>query len=159
MFPQWKNNKGVSIIEIIVVIAILGIALVSLLTAATFSLRLSIAIKETSIAKDLAEESMEGARSFRDGTKWSVDGLGSLQNDVSYHLVKTGTPLQWSLVPGQENISNYVRKIVLGRVYRDINDNISLSGSEDLNTKKVTVTVSFKGKKVELTSYLMNYKQ
>jgi len=81
---QWKDNKGISVVEILVIIAIIGVALGSLLGLATFSLKASTSIKETSQANSLAQETMEAVRNFRDGTTWDSDGLGTLTAGVAY---------------------------------------------------------------------------
>jgi len=161
------GKKGASIIEILIVIAIIVIALVTLLGVATFSLSISISIKETARANNLAQETIEAVRNFRDGIAWNnddpqnkYDGLGVVNTGVAYHPEKSSdTPSKWQLIQGEETINGFTRKVVFYNVQRDINDNIvELGGTNDLNTKKVTVTVSWEGKKVEISTYLTNWK-
>lgn len=156
-----KTEKGTSIIEILVVIAIIGIALVSLLGLATFSLKASTLIKETSQAKGLAVEAMEALRSFRDGTTWGTDGIGALNTGINYYPVKsTDTPPRWQLNLGEENINGFTRKVVFDNVSRDAADNIETTynpANDDPETRKVTVTVSWEDKKVEIVTYLTNW--
>lgn len=154
-----NNDRGISLIEILVVIFIISIALVNLLGVAAFSLRFSSLVKETVQANTLAQEAMETTRNFRDGKTWSINGLGTLSVDTAYHPTKIGTSvLSWDLALGEENIDSFKRKIVFSKVFRDTNDNISQSGIEDSGTRKVTVTVSWNERKVELVSYLTNWK-
>ena len=68
------NNKGVSIIEILVVVVIINIVLVVFLGLANFSLKISTSIKETDQANFLAQGAIEAVRNFRDGTVWDTDG-------------------------------------------------------------------------------------
>ena len=153
------NKKGASIIEILIVIAICTIALVSLLGVAAFSLRISTLIRETNQANNLAQEVIEAVRNFRDGTTWDVNGLGTLTTAVAYYPQKsTDTPPKWQLVQGEEETFGFKRKVVFEKVFRDANDNISSSGTEDPNARKATITVSWKDKKVEIITYLTNWK-
>jgi type II secretory pathway pseudopilin PulG len=169
MLILWKNNKkGASVIEILIAIAIVGIAFGSILGLATLSLKSSIAIKETTKANALAQEAMEALRNFRDGIAWDnddplneYDGLGVVIADTSYHLEKsTDTPSKWMLIQGEETINGFTRKVVFNDVYRDIvTDDINTGGYLDDGTKKVTVTVSWKDRKVEIITYLTNWKE
>ena len=153
-----NNKKGVSIIEILVVIAIISIALVSLLGLAAFSLKTSTSIKETNQANFLAQEAIEAVRSFRDGTTWDADGLGNLTTGIAYHPDKSSdTPPKWQLIQGDETVNGFTRKVNFENVQRDGNDNIIDSGgTDDPNTKKVTITISWKDKIVELITYLIS---
>ena len=160
---QNDNKKGASIIEILIVIAIIVIALTSLLGVATFSLRISTLMRETNQANNLSQEVMEAVRNFRDGTSWDVDGLGKLATSTDYYPQATSSPLKWQLVQGTENIDGFTRKVVFEDVMRDSNNNIVEAGTYDPNTKKVIVTVSWKERgrdhKLEIFTYLTNWKQ
>jgi len=160
---QNDNKKGASIIEILIVIAIIVIALTSLLGVATFSLRISTLMRETNQANNLSQEVMEAVRNFRDGTSWDVDGLGKLATSTDYYPQATSSPSKWQLVQGIENIDGFTRKVVFEDVMRDSNSNIVESGGTyNPNTKKVIVTVSWKERgrehKLEIFTYL-NWKQ
>ena len=153
------SKKGVSVIEILIVSAIIVVGLVSLLELATFSLKLSIQNRETTQAKNFAEETLEAVRNFRDGTIWDANGLGILSLDTVYHLEKTGdTPPKWDFVLGEEEVNGFKREVVLNRVFRDADSNIAASGTEDPNTKKITATVSWKDKELEIINYLTNWR-
>jgi len=161
---QFGNKKGISIIEILVVIAIIITALSSLLGLASFSLGVSTLIKQTNQANNLSQEVMEAVRNFRDGTSWDIDGLGKLATSTDYYPQATGSPSKWQLVQGTENIDGFTRKVVFEDVMRDSNSNIVESGgTNDPNTKKVTVTVSWEERgrdhKLEIFTYLTNWKQ
>ena len=160
---QFGNKKGISIIEILVVIAIIITALSSLLGLASFSLGVSTLIKQTNQANNLSQEVMEAVRNFRDGTSWDIDGLGKLATSTDYYPQATGSPSKWQLVQGTENIDGFTRKVVFEDVMRDSNSNIVESGGTyNPNTKKVTVTVSWEERgrdhKLEIFTYLTNWK-
>ena len=161
---QFGNKKGISIIEILVVIAIIITALSSLLGLASFSLGVSALIKQTNQGNLLSQEVMEAVRNFRDGTSWDVDGFGKLATSTDYYPQATSSPSKWQLVQGIENIDGFTRKVVFEDVMRDSNSNIVESGGTyNPNTKKVIVTVSWKERgrehKLEIFTYLTNWKQ
>lgn len=171
-----REEKGILAIEILIVIFIVSVGLVGLLGATVFSLKFTAANKETIQANFLAQELLEATRNFRDGTDWNVNGLGTLDLDAPYHPQKIGSnPPSWSLVLGEESVEGFSRKIIFQSVLRDINDNIITIQSppkspmyfdegeegepEDFNTKKIIAMVSWKNKKVEIITYLTNWKQ
>jgi len=160
MLIQWKDNKkGVSIIEIFVVIAIIVIALISFLGLITFSLRISNLMKETNQANDLAQETIEAVRNFRDGTGWTTDGLGTLTVGISYYPQKSGdSPPKWQVVAGEETVNGFTRKVVFNQVYRDADDDIAETGNLDENTRKVIAIVSWRDKEIEIVTYLTNWR-
>ena len=162
MLIQWKDNKkGISIIEILVVIAIIVIALVSILGLATFALRVSTLMKETAQANNLAQEIIETVRNFRDGTDWDTNGLGNLTIGVNYYPRKTADiPPKWELVLGEETVDAFTRKVVFENVSRDLNDNIEgiyNPINDDPKTRKVIAVISWKDKEVEIITYLTDW--
>jgi len=155
--------KGISIIEILIVITIIGITLTSLLGVAAFSLRVSTLIKEATRANTLTQETIEAVRNFRDGTTWNTDGLGTLSVGTDHpHYPKLDTtvdPPKWTLPEGTETINGFTRKVIFTDVMRDVDDNIvETGGINDPNTKKATATVSWKDKKVEIVTYFTDWK-
>jgi len=155
-----KNEKGVSIVEILVVIAVLLTAFVGILGLLSFSLQVSTLIKETTQANFLAQDAIEAIRNFRDGTTWDTDGLGTLTIGTEYHPGKTADlPPKWTMAAGQETINGFSRKIVFERVQRNVNDDIAESGGiNDPDTRKTTITISWKDKEVEIITYFTNWR-
>lgn len=158
--------------DILVGIAILSIALVSLLGFLSFASSSFGAYSQTTQATLLAQEMMEALRNHRDGILWDAnevgveyDGLGALGTETAYHLEKsTDTPPKWKIVTGAESVGAFTRSLILGDVQRDANDNIVVSGGVlDDFTKKITATVDWQGKwgprSIELVSYLTNWRQ
>lgn len=157
-----KLNKGISIIEILVVIAVVSIVLVNVVGLTILSLRGSVLIKKTTQADALGQEAMEAVRNFRDGTDWEIDGLGVLATGIAnpYHPENIGDGLPgWMLVSGQEIIDDFTREIIFEKVFRDGNDDIVESGvTDDSDTKKVTVIVSWENKEVKLVTFFTNWR-
>lgn len=133
------NKKGISLIEILIVVAIILITLTSLLGVAVFSLKLSTLVKNTTIAVNLAQEAVEVTRSIRD-SDWNkiTNGNHGLTNTGGY----------WDFA-GTENIINGFTRTVLIEDVQPV----------DPETRKVIVTVSWENKKIEIITYFTNWKQ
>jgi len=160
MATSFSNSKGIGLVEIIIVVAIIGIALASLAGVSNLALRLTTHLKKNTVALNLASESIEAARAVKD-ENWST--LAALVIDTPYHPIKSGSPLKWALAAGSETINDFSRSLTFSRVYRDSNDDIIPSGGiEDGNTRKVITTVSWNESghnyQVAITSYLANWK-
>ena len=158
------GNKGISLIEILVAVAIISSVLISLLGLTSFCLRITSIINQTNKANNMAQEMMEQIRNFRDVTSWNVDGLGAITSNIDYYIQKSGTPATWQLIQGTETVNGFTRKVVFEDVMRNLDDDIVDSGGvNDPNTKKVTVTISWEergnSRQIELLSYFTNWKQ
>ena len=159
-----QKSKGMSLIEILIVISIVTIGLVYLLGMFSFSLRIAGSEEKLTRANFIAQEAMEGVRNFRDETNWEVDGLGTITTSTFYHLEKTGSPPKWTLSPEAKTIDGFEQIIVFDNVRRDSDDNIVENGGTiNSDTKKVTVTVSWlergKSKEVELITFFTKWNQ
>ena len=160
IIKELKNKKGISIIEILVVVAIISIALTSLLGITSFSLKILSSIKKITYANSLAQEMIEATRAFRDETDWDIDGLGTLTEGLDYYPQEAGSPLEWQLVQDVEVINGFTRRIVFEGVTRDLNDNIvEAGGVSDLYTKKITATVSWDDEEIEIFTYLAHWRE
>jgi len=158
-----NNKKGGSMIEILVVIAIIATTLTSLLGLISFSLKITTLTRQTSQANNIAKGIMEQVRNFRDGTNWNTDGLGTLITDTNYYVQKSGSPPKWQLFQGTKTINNFTQKVIFGDVMRNENDDIVISGgTNNPDTKKITATVSWEEKgtahQIELVTYLTNWR-
>ncbi len=140
--------------------AIISVALASLAALGNFVLRTQSYLKQNLVAANLAAEAMEATKAVKDES-WPV--FGALSLEAPYHPAKTGSPLKWSLVAGEETIGVFSRRIVLSGVQRNSDDDIVESGGiPDQDTRKVSVVVSWSERQntyqVNLESYLANWK-
>lgn len=172
MFPlQARNNKGISVIEILIAVAIIGIALSSILGVATLSLRQTGDTGLEARATALAKDAMEAVITYRAGVAWNnddpadeYDGLGVVALLASYYpKLSQDVPAKWQLVQGQEQFEGFTRDVVFASAARDASSNIvEQGGTVDPNTKKVTATVSWQDRgvtrQVQLLMYLTNWK-
>jgi len=155
--------------EVLIVIAIIGLALVGLMQVFQYSLRISRLVQEKSQANALAQEMIEQARNYRDGTDWSNTGdhvgLGVATTNQAFHFEKsTSSSAKWELVKGEEATGNFTRKIVFQKVSRDDDDDIeenynSLNNDPDSREIIATVTWMHKGKEkqLEIITLLTNW--
>ncbi len=165
------NNKGVSIIEILIVSAIISITLVSFLSAIAFSLKASRTSKQTLRAKEIALASMETVRNFRDNVVWNnddlndeYDGLGIVNTGIAYHYEESAEPhSQWKLIQGADEINGYNRQIFFEDVSRDpITNDIEETynpANDDPDTKRIIVNISWQNKEIETITYFTNWRQ
>ena len=163
---SWQKDqkfiKGISVVEILVAITILAVVSVAFISLVSTSFKIIYLTRQNIEADSIARETVEAVRGFRDQTDWGVNGLGIISFGSDYHPeIISGPPSQWSLALGEEIINEFTRKIVFERVYRDVNDNISSSGTEDTDTKKITVTVSWQrgsqNYQTEIITYFTNW--
>ena len=152
--PSRKSGPlGISVIEILIVIAIITTTLVSLLGIASFSLRIYTQMKENTRAVNLSQEAMEAVRNIRD-SDWTklTNGNHGLTNTGGY----------WDFAGTENVINGFTRTILIENTSRDpTTDDIEITynpANDDTNTKKVTITVSWKNKEVEIITYLTNWK-
>jgi type II secretory pathway pseudopilin PulG len=163
MFHNLNGNKGISMMEILIVIAILAVSVTSLLGLISFSLISSTINKSMSQADALAQETIEQVRNFRDGTYWSTDGLGTLSVGTDYYPEQSGSPPVIQITAGTQTISGFTKKVVFENVSRDTDDNIvSSGGTLDPSSKKLTVTISWQERgrnhQRQLITYLTNWR-
>lgn len=157
-------QRGFSIVEILVAVAVLIASFVSVLTAFQIAARHGRGTLEQMQATALAEEGIEAMTTIRD-TGWN--NLSSLTIGTSYDLVFSGTA--WATTQTPQMIDGVFRRtVVLDEVYRRNSDkDIMVSTSPDaktidFGTKKVTVRVSWAtttpsggGERI-METYLMN---
>jgi hypothetical protein len=166
------NNKGISIVELLVGASILTMSLSALLGFLSFAVSAASFVKQQTQAIKHGQGALEALKNFRDGTSWNVDdpqnqydGLGKVQTGVSYRMgLSLDVPSRWQLLLGTETMGLFARTIVFENVQRDVNSNIvSAGGVNDPSTKKVTVTVSWQAKtksqEVVIVSYFTNWRQ
>jgi len=158
MRKKLQKQKGIGIIEVVICIAIITITFWSFAGIAKYSLKIQEQSKAKIEAINLSSEGIEAVRSIRD-ENW--DNISSLLLETEYYPIISEN--KWVLTlsdPGPIN-GIYNRSVTLERVYRDANDNISESGTEDNQTKKITALVEWNDrgetKQINLSTYLTNW--
>ncbi len=131
-----KGQRGATLVEVLVAIALTGIMLPALATA----LVTAHASRPTTIqqlqAASLVREAQEAVRSVRE------KGWSNVATDGIYHPVISGS--SWALTTGSETIGNLNRQIVISTPQRNSAGTIVASGgTSDPSTKHVVITVSW----------------
>ena len=148
-------NQGFSVIEILIVTAIVTSALTGFLYTEVLSVRLLRRETDNLEATLLAQEGMEAVRSLRDES-WT-NNITPLVNGTLYYPIVENS--KWKLITAPTGLINgrYTRQIIFDQVFRDSNDNIASTGTVDADTRKVISRVLWNDKQIELTAYLTNF--
>lgn len=148
------HSKGFGLIEIVIGSTILTVSLIAISTYFQKSLQLSQDSGKTTQASFLLEEGIEAVKFFRD-TSWQ--NISSLTVGTSYYLQFDGT--KWATTSSNVFVDGiFERKLVINNVSRDANDDIVFSGgTDDSDTKKVTVSVSWLGRNGTTTKTISTY--
>ena len=157
-----KNSSGSILLEAFMAIMVISIAFGVLLDIGTLSVKTSTSIQKNSQANFLLKEEMEIIRTYRDGTTWSTNGLGTVGtggNNFYYFALNNN---MWNLTSGTETTGIFKRYVVFDKVSRDpTTQNIEAvynSSHDDPDTRKATVTVSWPETTLHLVSYFSNWK-
>ena len=155
-----KNlKKGSGLVEILIAVFIFSIILGSLITASsTYFSGAGDNLISTKGAY-LAEEGIEAVKTIRDS---SWNNISSLSDNTNYYLyfdTSSSTNNIWKATTTASSIdSTFIRTFKVNAVYRDSNGRIiSSGGTLDLNTEKVTVSISWKSKNSTTTKTLSTY--
>lgn len=160
-----NNQRGISVLEIVIGSAMIAVAFVSVVGVGVFSLSQSFSISRNTQAIALAQEAMEAVRNVRDQTQWNSDGLGVLMLNVAYYpQTSSDNPPRWQMIQGEEQIQGFTRTITFTNALRDGSGNIVEGGGlEDPNTKRVVAAVSWSERgrthQTTLETYLTNWRQ
>jgi len=142
MFFKYKNQKGISLVEVVIATSILSLTLVTLVTVYSLVARFSLANVRAFKATQLVEEGSEVLGYLRD-SGWTRN-IAALSNNTTYRLYWNGT--DWTTpLSGPLLESRYDVTFVLTPVYRDASFNVvSAGGTLDSGSRKATVNVSWR---------------
>lgn len=147
-------SKGFGLIEIIVGSTILTVSLIATSSYFQKSLQLNQDSGKTVQASFLLEEGIEVVKFFRDTSWQNISGLTA---GASYYLRFDGT--KWATTSSNVFVDNvFERKLVINNVSRGAGDDIvSSGGTNDANTKKATISVSWLGRSGTTTKSISTY--
>jgi len=154
-----RGERGLGIIEVIVVIALIASVFVAVLQLAFFERRSQNLAQQDTVAYILAREALEATRTIRDDG-W--ENVSNLSFDTPYYPILNSEVWEFSSSnPGSiEDI--YTRWIEVSEVFRDGSGNISPSGSSDEDTLLVRAYVNWtmsggNSRTIQLEAYLTNW--
>lgn len=151
---SFSTSKGFGLVEIIIGSAILTVSLIAISTYFQKSLQLNQDSGKMTQASFLLEEGVEVVKFFRDTSWVNISGLTPGSN---YYLKFDGT--KWSTTSPSVFVDGvFERKFVIDNVSRDANDDIvSSGGTNDADTKKATISVSWLGRNGTTTKSISTY--
>ncbi len=157
------RTRGAFLLELLIVIALLGIILGVGTQAVYVSLQSGKISGERYVAIGLASESLEAVRGF---TEENWQNIYALTKGYQYQTVKSGS--KWATSTAIETIAlnkvTYTRYFIVENVSRDSTvdrkiESTYSSVSDDPSTQKVTVTVSWIGADpVTISEYFVRWK-
>ncbi|MCH8821839.1 type II secretion system protein [Patescibacteria group bacterium] len=154
-----KKQKGFGLIEILIVGSVIGIGFVGLVAFLVNSSGTTFKITRNTEAVSLAKEGMEAVRNMRDES-WKLN-IKDLLTSTTYYPEISGN--KWTLTTTAPPLINglYTRTVLIDSVDRDVNADIVPSGTLDDNTKRITVTVTWKENQktedVTIETYITNF--
>ena len=137
-----RYRRGISVVEIVVAAGIIAIAVTGIAGAWQLYFKISNQSVQYAQTTTLIEEANEALSVMRD-SGWS-NKINTLSLNTTYYLYWDGSAYSATTTP-QIIQNTYLRTIVFQPVTRDASFNIASSGTTDVNTRKVTITISLSG--------------
>lgn len=149
-----QNIKGFSLIELIIAVgifAILGAGVTYIIINSYSNFQ---GTGDRQVVSKFAQEAIEAVRSIRDNSWEDIEDSVGSNHDVTKD--QNGV---WQFADTSDSQQSLTRVITVANVQRNENgDIVESGGTVDINTKKVTVTVSGQGiADYTLTTYLTNW--
>lgn len=159
MTDRFKRENGFGLVEIIVGSALISATLFALLGVAANAVRLSRETARLTQASFLVEEGIEAVKTIRD-RGWTQN-IMPLTTGSTYYISFATTTWQTTTTPEIVN-DIFHRSFTLDAVDRSSSDDIASSGTNDPNTRKVSVTVWWIGGRQtttteEAATYITNF--
>ena len=134
----FQKTKGFMMLEVLLVASIMTLSVLAVMSVAQKSIYVSRLALDATAASFLLEEGAEVVRILRDDT-WN--NISSLSTSTDYYADFSGG---WTLSLTPNTLGMYTRKIRFENVNRnDTTDDIVPSGTNDPNSRFVTVTVTW----------------
>jgi len=134
-------QKGISLIEIVIVVFVATVLLFSITQVAALAVRISSEKKVELRGIYYAQEGMEALRAMRDES-WNTR-ISGLTASTTYYFAPSAN--SWTLTTTNPGALDgiFTRTVVMQGVNRGANSDIAASGTNDPDTKKFTVLVSW----------------
>lgn len=155
MLKILKKNNAFSLVEVIVAVAIFVLLATGVFSVVSNSYRNYSGSGDKQTVVEFAQEGIEIVKSIRDNGWQQIENAA----DGTDQGVAKNASGYWEFSGTSNTQGDLTRVIVLSAVTRDSNGDIVASGgTDDPNTKKVTVTVSATGmSNYVLTTYITNW--
>ena len=141
MMKVKDTQKGFSVLEIVLGVAIITVAFFGISSTARDMLRVSKDANRETQAGFLIEEGIEALRAARD---YSWDStIGFLPTETWFYIDPNGSVDGWISAVPYEIDETFTRRFMISTVNRDANDDIAEVGIPDPNTRKITLAVDW----------------
>ncbi len=131
-----KKQRGATLVEVLVAIALTGVMLPTLATALVTAHAGRASSQQQLKAAALLHEATEAVRVVREA------GWEEIATDGVYHPAISGST--WSLQSGAETIDGFTRDVTIASAQRDSSGALAPSGgADDPATKHITVSVAW----------------
>lgn len=154
-FYKPSRTAGMSLIEILIGAAIISVGILAVINAYSLYVKYALNHDRGVQSTYLLEEGLEAMTLMRDDS-WTTH-IAPLTASTSYPLYFSGTA--WSIGTTTEYIDGvFFRTVAVYNVVRESGtDKIGATGTADVNTKKVTVTVAYRESEGTTTESLSKY--
>lgn len=151
-----KNNTGITLVEVVIGAAIIASSFVAVIGIYATLTRYSSRALPRMQASMLTEEGIEALRAMRDAGYASQ--IGTLNTGTNYYLSwSTASSTYIATTTPVITDTFFTRTITVANAYRDGSYNLATTGTNDTNTKLVTVTVSWLENNATSTHILKSY--
>ena len=147
-----KKEQGFSLIEMITSVALAAILLITFLSMIYYTTRINRVNSAKLRANLYLRETVEIAKALElSNSGWSELDTATCATECYPEVSSSAMGDVWILMPGSEDLDNgaYTRSLSVQTVQRDQltfpNNIVETDGVIDLNTKKITATVTWNG--------------
>lgn len=148
-----SKKQGIGLIEVVIVSALSLVIFSGLVSVFNFYIKKSVSLTDNIKAEFLAVEGLEALRALRDA---DFASLSALPRDTDRYLYWNGAT--WLSTTTPETIDSvFSRKFRVFDVYRDVNSNISSSGTLDANILRAEVSVIWTDNATTSTRVISSY--
>jgi len=148
------QNKGLALVEIVIASSIMLMVVLATSLAYNAYLQYALLNHKSVQAGYLAEEGVEVVSFFRD--QGFTSHIANLSPGTTYYFYFNSS-LWLSTTTPQYIDGQFLRSFVVENVARDSSDDIAASGTNDPNTKKVTVSTAYLSGHATTTQTLSTY--
>lgn len=131
----YRSRYGASLIELLVIIAILAIVLPALSLALISTREGTVQHEKRLRAATLLQETQEALRTIRES------GWSNISTNGIYHPEKTNK--SWTLISGTDTVDGITRSIAISSVNRLNNAIVTNGGTLDPSTKKIIIQLTW----------------
>ncbi|MFA6525058.1 MAG: hypothetical protein WCT33_02160 [Patescibacteria group bacterium] len=158
---NWHNQKGSLLIEVLLSISLAAVFSLAIGNLIGVNHQLVIASKQEVEATAYAKESMEQLFAIKQ-SDWNLisvlsEGFYQIQENGNTFEILPSDPAN----PAQELNGKYYRTIHISKAYRDAAGNLSASGTEDNQARRLDVKVEWQERDnmrdISFASYITNW--